>query len=467
MKKYDILVVGGSTTGAWFARQMAQRGHKVLMIEKQIEDKVSREYDIFHMGKGEMEQFGLEIPEEGSKEFGFTFDGSPMMSPFGNFPKRGAPNTIVGLHKHEYIMFMADKAKIAGADLIYGASFKDFIWDENGNKIIGAKYVTDEGEKEVYTKLIADCTGIPAVARTKLPNTSTVENYKLTPEDIFYVVLYYAVYKDKTINPMDYHSSFLNYKAVWSAPSGNPNGAILGIGGNYSYEYSAEIFKQWQKNVPWPEYDVEKIEKGMTPYRRSVYSFVDDGFIAMGDAGCMTKPTCGEGCTSSLVQGQIAVEVIDGLLKQGKELSKDNMWCINKRYMEAQGIAFDSMRPLLKGAVSPSYEEAEYMFEHDLIYSQKIMGGGGEDLDLTAGDISKLISGVMLAVAKGKIRSSVVKKIVTGLLQSMEVTKLYKQYPETPAGYWAWKAKADALWEEIGPMSDICDQKVLKELGIK
>ena len=363
-------------------------------------------------------------------------------------------------------MLMADYAKKAGAEIVYGASFKDFIRDEKG-KIAGATYTTAEGEKEVYAKLVADCTGIPAVARTKLPNTSTVENYKLTPEDIFYVVLYYAVYEDENIDPMDYHSSFLNYKAVWSAPSGNPHGAILGIGGNYSYEYSEEMFKLWQKNVPWPEYTVEKVEKGMTPYRRSVYSFVDDGFIAMGDAGCMTKPTCGEGCTSSLVQGEIAVEVIDGLLKEGKELSKNNMWCINKRYMDAQGIEFDSMRPLLKGVVAPSFEEAEYMFEKDIIFSQKILGGGGADLELGAADIAKIVTGLAGGVAKGKIKTSSVKKIVTGLLQSMEVTKLYKDYPETPAGYWAWKAKADALWEKIGPMSDICDPEILKKLGIR
>lgn len=465
MEKYDILVVGGSTTGAWFARRMAERGHKVLVIEKEEADNVSRAYDIFHMTKKEMDQFGLEMPEKDSKEFGFTFEGSPMLSPFGNYPKKTIPATTVGLHKHEYIMMMNRLAEQAGAKIIYGAAFTDFLKD--GNKIIGAKYKTAEGEQEVLADLVADCTGIPAVARTKMPDDSTVENYKLTPEDIFYVVLYYVVYESDDVNPMDLHSSFLNYKAVWSAPSGNPHGAILGIGGNYSYEYSEEVFKDFRKNVPWPRYTVEKIEKGMTPYRRGIYSFVDDNFIALGDTACLTKPTCGEGCTSSLVQCQIAVDVIDGLLKDGKALTKENMWCINKKYLKEQGIAFDSMRALLKGVVSPSYEEAEYMFKKDIIFCEKILGGGGADLDLTPADIAKLVGGMVAAVVKGKIRVSVVKKIVTGLLQSMEVTKLYEEYPDSPDGYWAWKEKADALWEKIGPMSDICDPIILKRLGIK
>lgn len=465
MEKFDILVVGGSTTGSWFARRMAERGHKVLVIEKQKADNVSREYDIFHMTKKEMEQFGLEIPDEDAKEFGFFFDGSPMLSPYGNYPKKTVPNTIVGLHKHDYIIMMNDLAEKAGAEIRYGAAFTDFI--REGKKIVGAKYKTDDGEKEVYADLIADCTGIPAVARTKMPDTSTVENYKLTPKDIFYVVLYYAVYKDKNIDPMDYHASLLNYKAVWSAPSGNPHGAILGIGGNYSYEYAEEVFKDFRKNVPWPEYTVDKVEKGMTPYRRGIYSFVDDNFIALGDTACLTKPTCGEGCTSSLVQCKIAVDVIDGLLKEGKALTKENMWCINKEYLKQQGIAFDSLRALLKGVVSTSYDEAEYMFKNDIIFNEKILGSGGEDLQISPADIAKIVSGIATGVLTGKIKASTVKKIVTGLLQSGEITKLYEQYPETPAGYWEWKKKADALWEKIGPMSDICDPAILKRLGIK
>lgn len=466
MEKYDIIVIGASTTGAWFARQMAKRGHSVLVIEKNEKENVSREYDIFHMPKKEMERSGLEIPSADEKDFGFTFDGGPMLSPYGNYPKKNVPAGIIGLHKHDYIMRMNKYAEDEGAKIIFGASFVDFVKDEWG-KVCGAKYKTAEGEFEAEAKLVADCSGIPAVARTKMPDDSTVENYKLTPEDIFYVVIYYVTYDSPDVDPMALHASFLNYKAVWSAPSGEPHGAILGIGGNYSYAYAEEIFKQWQKNVPWPRYTVEKAERGMTPYRRSVYSFVDNGFIAMGDAGCMTKPTCGEGCTSSLVQGQIAVDVIDELLKAGKPLTRDNMWPINKKYMDAQGIAFDSMRPLLKGVVSMSFDEAEYLFKKDIIFSTKILGGGGEDLNLTPVDIAQLVSGIGGAVIKGKLKPATVKKIVTGLLQSMEVTNLYKQYPETAEGYWKWKEKADALWEKIGPMSDICDQEVVKRLGIR
>ena len=35
MKNCDILIAGASTTGSWFAYQMAKRGFNVVVIEKQ------------------------------------------------------------------------------------------------------------------------------------------------------------------------------------------------------------------------------------------------------------------------------------------------------------------------------------------------------------------------------------------------------------------------------------------------
>ncbi len=462
---YDILIVGASTTGCWFARKMAEKGFKVLVIEKEEPENVSRSYDVFHMSRPEMEEFDLEIPDPDNPVRAFSFADSPMLSPYGNYPKAsdGGPETI-GLHKHEYIMLMADRAKEAGAEIIYGADFADLIFD--GKKVKGGIYKTADGiEHSVEAKLVADCSGIPSVARTKLPDSSVVDNHKLTPRDILYVILYYVEYLNKDLDPRSLDGFFLQYKS-WSAPSGNKNGAILGIGAFYGYDYAQEVFdSQFTKNVKFPEYKVEKIEKGMTPYHRSVYSFVDDGFIAMGDAAFLTKPTCGEGCTSSLVQGKIAVEVISELLKEGKPLTRDNMWSINPRYMKAQGKDFDSMRPLLMGIISPSFEEAEFMFKNEVIFSQKILGGVNTGLEIDGKDIADIIKGISSGVAKKNLKPSTIGKIAKGLVNSMKVGALYDAYPESPYEFYTWKSKADKLWKSIGCVADTCDPEILKKLG--
>ena len=466
MEKYDVLIVGGSTTGCWFADKMARKGFKVLVIEKNLSDDVSREYDIFHMGEQDMMRFELDIPEDGNPLKEFRFEHSNMVSPYGKHRMKGADSPVIGLHKHDYIMFMAQKAQNNGAEFIYGASFTDFVY-ENG-KIVGAKYNTADGEQVAYAKLVADCSGIPSVARRKLPDSSPVCNFKITPEDIFYVVLYYIEYVDKNIKPRDLDGFFMQYKA-WSAPAGEGYDAILGIGGSFSYEYSEEIFREhFSKNVRYPEYTVKKVEKGMTPYHRSVYSFVDDGFIVMGDAACLTKPTCGEGCTSSLVQAEIAVDVISTLLKEKLPLSKENMWGINKRYMTAQGKGFDFMRPLLMGVITLNYDEAEYMFENDIVFSESLFGAmDGDELNLKPAVVAKWLSGIAAGVAKKKIRASAVKNVFKGLAQAVDIGIHYDKYPDRPEGFAAWKEKADEKWNAIGSLSKTCDPEILKKLGIR
>lgn len=466
MEKYDVLIVGGSTTGCWFADRMAEKGCKVLVIEKQLPENVSRAYDIFHMGEADMIRFGLEIPEASHPAYGFRYEHSNMISPYGTYRKKGADSPVIGLHKHEYIMFMAEKAKKKGAEFIYGADFTDFVYDANG-KIAGAKFNTADGEQVAYAKIVADCSGIPSVARTKLPDTSAVCNFRLTPRDIFYVVLYYVDYVDRNIDPRSLDGFLMQYKA-WSAPAGKEYDSILGIGGSYSYEYSEEVYNtQYMKNVSYPEYTVKKVEKGMTPYHRSVYSFVDDGFIVMGDAACLTKPTCGEGCTSSLVQAEIAVDVISTLLQNKLPLSKENMWSINKRYMVAQGKDFDFMRPLLMGVVKLSFDEAEYMFANDIVFSETLFNGmEGDGLNLKAKDVSTWLAKIAAGVAKKKIRASSIANVVKGLVQALEIGALYDKYPELPEDFPAWKEKADKKWTEIGSLAETCDPQILKKLGL-
>lgn len=466
MDNYDILIIGASTTGCWFARKMAEKGFRVLVIEKQLPDNVSREYDIFHMGEGEMEQYGLNIPDENDPIREFRFERSNMSSPYNTVKIPGGYSPVIGMHKHDYIMYMAELAKENGAEFIYGASFTDFIYDES-KKIIGARYKTAEGEKEAYAKLVADCSGIPSVARTKLPDSSVVENFPLTPKDILYVVLYYVTYKDKELDPATLNAFYMQYKA-WFAPAGAGYDGLMGIGAFYSYKYAEYVYENhFSKNARVPEYDLLKIEKGMTPYHRNLFSTVDDGFIAMGDTAFLTKPTCGEGCTSSLEHGEIAAEVIGDLLKAGKPLTRENMWSINTRYIRSQGKEFDSMRALLKGVITISYDEAEYMFNNELLFSNKILGNIDNGLELGAKDIAQIVGGIIKGIATGKIKASTVKNLIKALGDSGKVTKLYDTYPESYDGFAEWRSKADALWNNIGKLSDSCDEEILKNIGMK
>ena len=56
LKNFDVVVVGASTAGSYYARRMVEKGFSVLVIEKSSKEKISPDYDIFHMGKADMQK---------------------------------------------------------------------------------------------------------------------------------------------------------------------------------------------------------------------------------------------------------------------------------------------------------------------------------------------------------------------------------------------------------------------------
>ena len=460
IRKYDVIVVGASTTGSWFGNEMAKRGFKVLMLEKQERENVSRNYDIFHMAKSEMEKYGCPIPEKRDNDYAFEFDGGSYFSAYGNYPKP-THNIVIGMRKHRYILRLNDNAVKSGAELIYGASFTGFVFDEQG-RISGVKYKTADGEHEALASIVADCSGIPSVARRALPDGLNAENFEISPRDMFYVILYYVRYPEGH-EKIIHTDSFLQYK-VWSAPQDDEKGGILGVGANLSFEYAEEMFRQFRKNVPWCNYTVQKVERGRTPYRRPPYSFVADGFIAMGDAACLTKPNNGEGCTSSLCQAEIAVDVISKALKEGGYLTEERLWSINKRYIEAQGKAFAGSMALLTGAASLNCEENEYFFKNDIIFSRNIMSGFTKGISVTPKEAERTIRLLAAGVATGKVRIELIKRVLAAFKNSVEIKAHYSQFPETPEGFDIWRGKANELWERVGSMADNCDEEILERM---
>ncbi len=463
MNRYDVIIAGASTTGSWFARKMAERGFRVLVIEKSSRENISRNYDIFHMAKGEMEKFGYPIPKNDDADFAFEFTGGAAYSAYGNYPKRTYTQTV-GMHKHDYILRLNDDAVKAGAEIIYEAPFKGFIYNGMG-QITGVKYENAGRLHGALASIVADCTGIPSAARTALPNGYGVENFKITPRDMFYVIIKYVLYPEAH-EKVIHTDSYLQYKC-WSAPQADENGGILGVGANLSFEYAEEMFREFERNVNLPPYTVQKIEKGTTPYRRPPYSFVADGFIAMGDAACLTKPNNGEGCVSSLYQAQIAVDVVSEALKEGGYLTKERLWSINKRYIDIQGKSFASMMALLVGAASLNCTENEFFFENDIIFSQQMFAGLNSGISLDPKEIGRIIKCIAKGVAQKKIRLSFLSDVAKAGLHFLEVGRLYSEFPEDPKDFKSWVKKADALWERVGVMADNCDEAIVSRIGKK
>jgi electron-transferring-flavoprotein dehydrogenase len=455
MNEYDVVIVGGATTGSYFARLIAQAGHSVLVIDRDAEGEVGNNYDIFHIAKHEFERFKLPYPKEG-EDLSFELTGVDALSAYGKWPKP-TESTQVGMHKSRYVARLNRWAQEAGAEYSYNASFCNFLFDssEGGEIISGIEYEQDGETISVMAKLVADCSGIPSVARRSLPDGYGVENWEITPRDMFYVILRYVIYKDEK----DYlrRARGWSFYKTWEARQNDPKGAILGVGASIGFETAEKMWNVFTDAVKLPEFELEKTERGFTPYRRPPYSFVADRFITMGDSACLTKPSNGEGVTSGMVQAEIAAEVIGRLLTQGIPLSTDALWPINKRYQEVQGEKFAGMQATLIGAVATNAKENDFFFKNDLIFSTKTFEAMDRDeaLVFSTGEIIGMALKMLSGVIAGKLRISTIRALLGAMKNSGLVSELYKAYPGTPEGFEEWVKKADALWESVGSMADV------------
>lgn len=450
----DIIVIGASTAGSYFARRMAERGYSVLVIEKDTPENLSPEYDVFHMGKAEMEKFGLPEVREGDGIFCFTFDEHYTYGPYGKNGKYGSEQ-IVGMHKRGYCLKLNEWAKEAGAEIVYGASFESCAYA--GGIISGVRYSKDGETFEEECRLCVDCSGKSAVVRRSLPDGYGVEKFALTDDDIFFVTLRYIKFREPLKEKWLRSHAWVFYK-MWLAPSDDIADGILGIGSSKSFAVGDRFYELFRKNVPMPEYDVVKTEYGTTPYNRAIYSFVGDSFLCMGDAACITKPMNGEGCTAALVLEDIAVDIADMTLRNGRPCTRAMLWPVNKQYYSGQGRDFELMRALLIKAANHSVDANEYLFEKDVIFSEKIVGAG--DFSFTPKEIAKLLGCTAAGVAKGKIRPSEIAGILKGGFNGLSLYVLYSMYPSVPAGFDKWKRKADKLWKRAGKMSDCTDYDI-------
>ena len=230
MEQYDVVIIGAGTSGAYLAKQLAERGHSVLVIEKLPKTGVGTKYDIFHIELREFARLGIPRPVRGDAAWAFEFEKNYNADPLTLYPKCQL-NPTVGLHMHEYTLLLNAAAEAAGAKLLYSCEFLDFTFSAG---VINGVTVRYRGrEKQISARLVADCSGMAAVGRTRLPENYGVDNSVLTDEDMFYVILKYVKLK----RPEDYleGSTFWAYYKSWIAPCADPHGAIIGLGACHSF----------------------------------------------------------------------------------------------------------------------------------------------------------------------------------------------------------------------------------------
>ncbi|MBR0414925.1 MAG: NAD(P)/FAD-dependent oxidoreductase [Clostridia bacterium] len=448
--QYDVLVIGACTAGLYFAKRMAEQGYSVLVVDKDKKEELGKRLEIFHMDLGEMRRYGAPAPEAGD-DFVHSFKFSASRSALGRWEKYHE-HTVYVMKLPAYIQRLVRWAEEYGAECAFETEFDELIIE--GGKVVGAKLRRGDKVAPVHAKLVADCSGIPAVARTKLPAGCICENFKLEQTDKFYVTVNYVSFLKPEKVHIRHTISWPFYK-VWIAPREIEQGAILGVGANMSYEYGERCLKKFLQDISIPPFRIDKVERGAVPYHRPPYSFVADGFVALGDSVCLTKPNNGEGVTAAWYLVDIAAQEIGAAMQSGESPTAEEMWGVNVRYQRSQGAQFAELLATMTGAVDCSRAENDYEFKHNLIFKSSLRN---QKVDKEQ-EKKDLIKGLLKGVLNGKMRVKTIKKLLHYSTIASKIKHHYMDFPADIHGYQAWKQQADTLWASAGSMADVVYDK--------
>lgn len=450
MEQIDVLIVGAATAGSFLARKLAERGHRVLVLEQQPKEKLCREPEIFRVAEADFARYALPLPEH-ADDFAFSCSGASVFSARDGYPKE-IPCTAVGIYRFRYVARLNAWAREAGAEICYQATFVDFIFEEG--RVAGVVYEQEGALHEVRAKLVADCSGTAAVARTKLPASYGVERAPVSQENLQYVTLRHVAYHE----PKDYVSCMRawTYYSIWEAQEGRADCAVLGTWSNGSYEAGERVFASFQQTVKLPRYTVLRIERGILPNRHPLNSFVADGFFASGNAAYLTVPGSGIGFTVSMAQLVIAAEEISRVLSEGGELSRGRLWGINARFFRAQGRALAAQHVMQAGLSRTTAAEDDFFYRHSVIFSEQTLSALSQEvpLVLSAKEKPRMALALLGGMLTGKVRVVTIGRLLRCMQNTARAIQLYANYPEMETGFTAWVLRAERFWKKCGSMAE-------------
>ena len=439
----DVLVVGAGTSGSYLAWRLAQAGLRVLILEKRALDDLGQHIDIFHMDAVRFAQFDVPLPQ--GDEVEHLAETGLMWSPDLEV-KQEIRYAFYVMHKPLFHRRLHDYVRDSGGEIVESARITGVIVEDG--RLVGVRGERDGARAdtafEARAPLVIDASGIKAEVRTLLPDYFGLENDRIRDEDRLFVCLEYREGTGGGAYPTG--SNFYPFhKAFWNLGPGEE--VILGIGQPGSYDYAWQQHRQWREEYFGDPGRVVRRCQGTVPFRRSPFSLVGDGFLAVGDAAYQNKPFSGEGVTSGFAACQIAAEVTIAALAAG-EPSRAALWPYNARYFRGQGSKFAAGLAQLPATAELSRGDVDWLFHHGLIFTQRDFEALNQHYEIPMGLGETVSMGLKMVggVLGGGFSAASLRRLLAVSGLAGKIKQHYQQYPEEPAGLAEWERAARELW---------------------
>ncbi|MFH1538992.1 MAG: FAD-dependent oxidoreductase [bacterium] len=342
MKEADVVVAGAGVAGCLAARDLARKGHSVVLLEKHAAGKLGHDWwdtvekDIF-------DKVDLQLPKPPELVRGYDFT---LYSPFGKTGMNASmPPSKLNIDRKLFAKRLVSGAREAGAELIERASVEGPVLE--GGRVVGVSVKYKDGTSEtIRSKICLDATGCSATLRSKMP-----EKYGFN-------------------NELKGEEYMVGYREIRNAKySGKDSTLVVGEHEGIQWicrdqEGLVDFFAcvPGKKEMKNPKEIVEEMISreddaggkimrggygGKIPVRRGFDSFVAPGFMLAGDSACMANPLNGSGISTALLAARLAAETAHKALQAGR-YDVETLWPYNVEYKKTQDVKFAKLHLLQK-----------------------------------------------------------------------------------------------------------------------
>lgn len=353
--KYDVIVVGGGPAGSTTGALLAEKGHDVLILEKE-------KFPRYHVGESLMpfcyfplERLGLVdrlMESANPRKYCVQFvrqDGF-LSQPFYFFQHFDHPSsTTWQVWRSEFDKMILDKARENGASVLEETQAKTLIKSENRVEgvVVESK---DLGELELRAPLVIDASGRDCFAAHK-------EKWMVRDPELKKIALW-TYYKGAKRDPgLDEGATTVAYLPgkgwFWYIPlSGDM--VSVGIVAEHQYLFNgttkdhAEIFQREVQNNEWIKEHLAEGEQtgeyrvtGDYSYRNRYCAI--DGLALAGDALGFLDPVFSSGVFLALKSGVMLADEVDSALRKNQPL---NASCF-ENYGKRMQSSIETMRKIV------------------------------------------------------------------------------------------------------------------------
>ena len=353
--KYDVIVVGGGPAGSTTGALLAEKGHDVLILEKE-------KFPRYHVGESLMpfcyfplERLGLVdrlMESANPRKYCVQFvrqDGF-LSQPFYFFQHFDHPSsTTWQVWRSEFDKMILDKARENGASVLEETQAKSLIKSEN--RVEGVVMESkDLGELELRAPLVIDASGRDCFAAHK-------EKWMVRDPELKKIALW-TYYKGAKRDPgLDEGATTVAYLPgkgwFWYIPlSGDM--VSVGIVAEHQYLFNgttkdhAEIFQREVQNNEWIKEHLAEGEQtgeyrvtGDYSYRNRYCAI--DGLALAGDALGFLDPVFSSGVFLALKSGVMLADEVDSALRKNQPL---NASCF-ENYGKRMQSSIETMRKIV------------------------------------------------------------------------------------------------------------------------